>query len=443
MRKKRASLVALLATLISVAAVSTAGGGDSSSAQAVTLKYVDDIYGDPAQVKAQEAMIKSFERQNPNVNVEYEFKPFSQWVGTAKLALQGSGAPDVLICAAYDTCNAELVKGGLIIPQEKYAKKYKWFQGIPEELVKETRHEKDGTTFRGQSYGPAQTYDLVGWYYNKAKLRKIGVGVPKTQAQFEQALAKAKAAGETPIIYGDLSKVDLGYTFMQQLAYEAAPSTLRTWMFRTGAPNLTGAITRAASKLKRWYDAKYFNDDIFGVDQYTAITRFNKGEGVFISTGAWWTGLLTDLGNDAGYMLPPPKKAGDRPRAIFSLSNSLLVSAKSKNPDIAAKFIAWLVSPKTTPVRVKNGMNATPIGVVKPNSAPTATGREVLRAMKTMGTRGHALPWLDPSPKMLLQIYGAGLQDVLGGRKTVGAFAQEVVREQRAQYRERVKKGYG
>lgn len=443
MRKWRASVIALLVILASVAAVSQAGAGDSSSGQAVTLKYVDDIYGDPVQRKAQLEMIRTFERQNPNVKVKYEFKPFSQWVGTAKLALQGSGAPDVLICAAYDTCNAELVKGGLIIPQEKYAKQYKWFNGIPEELVKETRHEKDGTTFRGQSYGPAQTYDLVGWYYNRAKLRELGVGVPKTQAQFEQALAKAKAAGETPIIYGDLSKVDLGYTFMQQLAYEASPTTLRTWMFRTGAPDLTGAVTRAAAKLKRWYDSGYFNDDVFGVDQYTAITRFNKGEGVFISTGAWWTGLLTDLGKDAGYMLPPPKKAGDRPRAIFSLSNSLVVSAKSKNPDIAAKFVAWLVSPKTTPIRVKYGMNATPIGAVKPNNAPTATGREVLRAMKTMGTRGHALPWLDPSPKMLLQIYGAGLQEVLGGKKTVAAFAREVVVEQRAQYRERVKKGYG
>lgn len=443
MRMRRSSLVALLAILASVAAVSSASGGDSSSAQTVTLKYVDDVYGDPVQRKAQLEMIRTFERQNPNVKIQYEFKPFAQWVGTAKLALQGSGAPDVLICAAYDTCNAELVKSGLVIPQEKYAKQYKWFKGIPEVFVKETRHEKDGTTFRGQSYGPAQTYDLVGWYYNKAKLRELGVGVPRTQAQFENVLRRAKAAGQRPIIYGDLSKVDLGYTFMQQLAYEAPVTTLRKWMFRTASPNLTAPITRAAAKLKRWYDAGYFNEDVFGIDQYTAITRFNKGEGIFISTGAWWTGLLPDLGKDAGYMLNPPKKASDPPRSIFTLSNNVLISSKTKNPDIAAKFVAWLVSPKTTPIRIKYGMNATPVSAVKPKDSPTSTGREVLVAMKTMGTKGQALPWLDPSPKMLLQIYGSGLQEVLAGKKTVAAFAREVVAEQRAQRQERVKKGYG
>jgi raffinose/stachyose/melibiose transport system substrate-binding protein len=443
MRKTRAPFIALVVMLGAVALVSSAGGVTSSGAAAVTLTYVDDIYGDPVSVKAQQAMIKSFEKQNPNVKIKYVFKPFGQWVGTAKLALQGSGAPDVLICAAYDTCNAALVKAGLIIPQEKYAKQYKWFAGMPEELVRETRHEKDGTTFRGQSYGPAQTYDMVGWYYNKAKLRKLGIGVPKTQAQFEQALAKAKAAGETPIIFGDLSKVDLGYTFMQQLAYEAAPGTLRTWMFRKGTPDLTGAINRAAAKLKRWYDADYFNNDIFGVDQYTAITRFNKSEGVFISTGAWWTGLLTDLGKDAGYMLPPPKRAGDAPRAIFSFSNSILISSKSKNPDTAAKFIAWLVSPQTARVRAKYGLAATPISAVKVSDAPGSTYRDVLAAMKTMDTKGHPLPWLDPSPRMLLEIYGAGLQEVLGGKKSVADFAKEVTAEQRAQFQERKKKGYG
>jgi ABC-type glycerol-3-phosphate transport system substrate-binding protein len=214
-------------------------------------------------------------------------------------------------------------------------------------------------------------------------------------------------------------------------------------MFRKGSPDLTGAISRAAARLKRWYDAGYFNKDIFGVDQYTAITRFNKSEGVFISTGAWWTGLLTDLGPDAGYMLPPPKKAGDAPRAIFSFSNSLLISSKSKHPDEAAKFIAWLVSPQTARVRAKYGLAATPISAVKVSDAPGPTYRDVLAAMKTLDTKGHPLPWLDPSPRMLLEIYGAGLQEVLGGKKSVADFAKEVTAEQRAQYQERKKKGYG
>jgi raffinose/stachyose/melibiose transport system substrate-binding protein len=441
--KRGLKFLCLLVGLAATAAISFAGAASSGSNQEkITLHYVDDIYHDPVQRKAQEEMIRIFEQRNPNVTIKYDPKPFSQWVPVARLALQGKGAPDVLICAAYDTCNAALVKAKLIIPQETYARQYKWFRGIPEDIVRETRHEPDGTTWRGQSYGPAQTYDLVGMYYNKAKLRELGLPAPRTQAEFENVLAKAKAAGETPIIFGDLAKVDLGYTFMQMLAYEAPAKTLRAWMYRTGAPNLTGAISRAAGKLKRWNDQGYFNSDIFGIEQFTAIQRFNEGEGVFISTGAWWTGLLTKLGRDAGYMLYPPKRAGAPPRAVFAFSNSMAISSKSKNPDMAAKFIAWLVSPQSVPIRVKNGMNATPAWAVKPSQSPTSTGRDVLKAMKIMATKGEPVPWLDPSPRMLLEIYGNGLQAVLAGKKSVASFAQEVVAEQRAQYNERVKKGY-
>ena len=115
------------------------------------------------------------------------------------------------------------------------------------------------------------------------------------------------------------------------------------------------SITRAADKLKGWYDKGYFSSDIFGIEQSTAVDKFNNGEGAFVLTGAWWTGSLTKLGNDAGFMLYPPKTAGAPPRAIFSFSNSVLISSKSKHPDLAAKFVAWLVSPKTAAVRVKTG----------------------------------------------------------------------------------------
>jgi raffinose/stachyose/melibiose transport system substrate-binding protein len=434
-------LLTLLAAVVTAAVVAGVSAADSRHhAASVTLTYVDDIYTDPASSGAQLEMIKSFEKANPGVKVKYVPKPFGQWVPTAKLALQGNGAPDVLICAAYDTCNAELVKSGLIIPQAKYANQYGWFKGAAPALVAETEHEKDGTTFRGTSYGPAETYDLVGMYYNKAKLRKLGLAPPKTQAEFEKVLAAAKKAGEVPLMFGDLSKVDLAYTFMQLLAWEASPQALQNWMSRRpGSSNLGPAITRAATKLKRWYDSGYFTPDIFGIEQSTAIDKFNNGTGVFVLTGAWWTGLLTKLGNDAGFMLYPPKTAGAPPRAIFSYSNSLLISSKSKNPDLAAKFIAWLVSPKTVGVRVKHGLNATPISAVKPSDAATQTGRQVLQVMKSVK---QPIPWLDASPKMLLDIMGSGLQEVLGGKKSVADFTKDVVNEQKSQVQLRIKAGY-
>ena len=244
-------------------------------------------------------------------------------------------------------------------------------------------------------------------------------------------------------MFGDLGKVDLTYVFMQLLGYEMSPQAIRDWQHRKKGSSIdTPGAVRAVKTLKRWYDAGYFSSDIFGIDQYTAVMKFNDGEGLFIPTGAWWTGLLTKLGDDAGYMLYPAKKAGAPPVAVHTLSNPLNITSKSKHPDEAAKFIAWMTSAESAKIRVKYGMNATPLYAVKASDAPSATGREVLSEFKRMNKSGEAIPFLDASPRMLLEILGSGLQSVLGGKMTAEELIKAAQDEQAAQVKERVKKGY-
>jgi len=438
-------LACVVAALVAVGALAAAASSSvrHGTADTVELVYWDDIYTDDASKKANMEMIAAFEKKNPDIKVKWVAKPFNQFVPTAKLALQGAGAPDIVICAAADTCNADLVKAGLIIPTDKYAKQYNWFKGIPKTLLGTTMHEKDGTTYRGNTYGMSITYDLVGLYYNKAMLKELGLKKPTTQAEFENALAKAKAAGKTPLMFGDSGKVDLTYTFMQLLAYEMSPQAIRDWQYRKKGSTIdTPGAVRAVKTLKRWYDAGYFTKDLFGIDQYTAITKFNEGDGLFVSTGAWWTGLLDKLGDNAGYMLYPPKKAGGAPVAVHTLSNPVNITSRSKHPDEAAKFIAFITGPQTTAIRVRNGMTATPLYAAKASDAPNATGREVLSEFKRMNATGEAIPFLDASPRMLLEILGSGLQSVLGGKMTAEELIKQAQAEQAAQVKERIKKGY-
>jgi raffinose/stachyose/melibiose transport system substrate-binding protein len=431
-----------LAALVAVGALA-AGASSGVRQDQVTLVYLDDIYTDTASKAAQMEMIKVFEQRNPNIKIKYVAKSFGQFVPTARLVLQGANAPDVVICAAADTCNADLVKAGLVIPTDKYAKQYNWFKGIDPVLLGTTKHEKDGTTYRGNTYGMSITYDLVGLYYNKKMLRELGLKKPTTQAEFENALKVAKEAGEIPIMFGDLGKVDLTYVWMQLLAYEMNPTAIRNWQYRKKGSNInTPGAVRAVETLKRWYDAGYFSPDIFGIDQYTAVLKFNEGEGLFLPTGAWWTGLLNKLGDDAGYMLMPGKTKNAKPVAVHTLSNPLNITSKSKHPDEAAKFIAWMTSPESAKIRVKYGMNATPLWAVKAKDAPSATGREVLSEFIRMNKTGQAIPFLDASPRMLLEILGSGLQSVFGGKMGAKELIEAAQKEQAAQVAERVKKGY-
>ena len=146
-------------------------------------------------------------------------KPFDQFVPTAKLALQGAGAPDIVICAAADTCNAELVKAGLIIPTDKYAKQYNWFKGIPKTLLGHDDAREGRDDVPRQHYGMSITYDLVGLYYNKAKLQEARPrSRPKTQAEFETALAARRRPARYRWCSATSSRSISTYTFMQLLA---------------------------------------------------------------------------------------------------------------------------------------------------------------------------------------------------------------------------------
>jgi raffinose/stachyose/melibiose transport system substrate-binding protein len=422
-----------------------AGAGSSrgltDGAESVTLVYWDDIYIDESGKKANQEMIRLFEKANPGVKVKWVAKPFAQFVPTARLALSGAGAPDLVICAAADTCNADLVKARLVIPTDTYAKKYGWFKGIDPVLLGTLRHEKDGTTYRGQTYGMSLSYDVLGVYYNKAKLKELGLKVPRTQAEFEQALAKAKAAGETPIMLGDLDRYPLSFLWMMLVNYEMPYQQVRNWQYKKAGSNIdTAGAVRAVKTLKRWYDAGYFNADVLGITQPTAMERFDQGEGVFSLTGAWWTSMLDTLGDDAGFFLYPPKKLADKPVATHTLGNNVMITSKSKNPDIAAKFLAFISGPKTAQIRASQGINTTHLEGVK--SVPTATGREILSEFRRMQKTGIAMPFLDATPRMMVEVLDAGLQNVFGGKKAPEKLIEEAQEEQAKVVSERVRAGW-
>src|SRR5690606_17269195 len=66
-------------------------------------------------------------------------------------------------------------------------------------------YSEDGKTFgEGNLYGLPQLGEMVGLWYNKAKLDKLGIDPPETTEDLEKALAAAKDAGEVPIQFGNL-----------------------------------------------------------------------------------------------------------------------------------------------------------------------------------------------------------------------------------------------
>src|ERR687893_2900773 len=170
----------------------------------VTLKVISgEGSGGPRQ--ALRELTKQFEGEYPNVTVKISFRDTASWFKQAKLVAAGDSPPEVFAGNQGYQVDGELVKAGLILPLDEYAKAYGWDESYTPETLQQFMWTDDGTKFgEGTLWGVAQTGQSTGVFANMAKLRKAGVDPAdfKTFEDFDAALAKIKQSlpADEPVI---------------------------------------------------------------------------------------------------------------------------------------------------------------------------------------------------------------------------------------------------
>ena len=151
--------------------------------------------------------------------------------------------------------DGELVKAGLILPLNEYAKAYGWDKSYTPETLQQFSWSDDGKTFgKGTLWGVAQSGQSTGVFANMAKLRQAGIDPAslKTFDDFDAALAKlrkALPADEPVIALGNKDQFGAIHLWgMIQGAYEPAQA-IRDWIFhKPGATfDTPGNLSRCRS----------------------------------------------------------------------------------------------------------------------------------------------------------------------------------------------------
>ena len=152
---------------------------------------------------------------------------------------------------------------------------------------------------------------LTGVFYNKKLAQQIGMTEPpKTVADFEALLAKAKSAGLLPIMVWNSAKSGGGLAFpLQQLMAAYGPTQpVNDWIFqKKGASIDTPSNLTAAQHLEQWIKSGYFPKDANAIEYTDANARFGKGEGCSCSTAIGRTGSTTRTSpetSDSSYSHP-------------------------------------------------------------------------------------------------------------------------------------------
>ena len=288
---------------------------------------------------------EEFTKQYPNVTWDIKQDQFANLINETPRVLTGDNPPDIIRLPTFVT----FAKQGLLMNLDKYATAFGWTDWpVPLQFA---RMDSDGIRGSGSLYAMGLNYQLTGVFYNKKLAAQIGMTEPpKTVAEFDDLLAKAKAAGPQPIMEWGSAKSGMGLAFpLQQLMAAYGPTQpVNDWIFqKKGATIDTPSNLIAAQHLQDWIQKGYFPPDINAIEYTDAAARFTKGEGVFTFNGDWENADYDkNMAGNVGFFLMPPAEAGGQPAAM-SGPLTYGVAATAKHADCAAFFFNWLATNDT------------------------------------------------------------------------------------------------
>jgi fructooligosaccharide transport system substrate-binding protein len=325
-------LVLLMLILTAVACSST---DETSSDGKVEITYWRHDY--EPEVKSLEKLIESFEKEHPNINVKMELIPGGDYETKIRTALAGGTPPDVMgldgpTLAAY-------AAQGAVIPLDDYMNN----NGNKDDILAPVI---ESLTYEGKIYAAPLNDASIAMFYNKKMFEEKGIPLPsKNPAEawtWEQVLDAAKKLNDPDNgVYG----WDLGWGFAPG---EGSTFAKTPFLWQAGAEILSEDGKTVTLDSPETRKALNFFDTVY--NEFKVGTKelppdaFQTGKLAIMSTGPWGIAYIEDkypdfkIGED--WDIAPLWK-GDK-QVTPNGSWNMAITAKSKHPEEAWKFINWV-----------------------------------------------------------------------------------------------------
>ena len=373
-----------------------------------------------------------FTKQFPNVTWKISQDQFTNLMTATPRLLSGDNPPDLIRLPSM----VSLVKDGLLKNLDDYATAFGWDK-FPEAQLAQNRVGSDGTRGSGSLYAMGLNYSLTGVFYNKQLAAQLGMTEPpKTVAEFEDLLAKAKTAGLLPIMAWNATASGGGLAFpLQNLMAAYGPTQpINDWIFQKPDATIdTPTNLTAAQHLQQWVEAGYFNKDTNATEYTDANARFGKGEGVFMFNGDWQDAVYDkDLAGNVGFFVFPPAEAGGS-LAAMSAPLTYGIANSAKNADCAAAFFNWVATNETArqiDVTVGGSNPGGPTDLPVPPATAGSVINETLNAGADVAKDNGAMDFIaNATGAIFAQGWTPELQKMVGGKQDAAGLLKAVQAE--------------
>lgn len=293
-----------------------------------------------------EEAAKRFEAAHPGDTVKISWYQKNPLYAALKAALLAGQAPDVFYCEPDQT---EYIDNGFLLPLDD---KIDWKNVEP--------WARDAWTFDGKAYALPLEAFTVELYYDRKKMKELGVELPESkqvdEAAFLEIVKKAADAGITPIVQGvgdrpypgayvthelllkKLGKDDYGKLLDGTLSWKD-PRVLEVLRYVKSLVD-AGAYPKSFSTLKLGESHYYFH---------------TQPGGLMFPMGSWYTSRAFNPPDKGGQpddfelgIMNLPSAADDAcPKCkTLGIGGSFCVNADSKHPDLAAGVVDAMADPE-------------------------------------------------------------------------------------------------
>jgi raffinose/stachyose/melibiose transport system substrate-binding protein len=374
-------------------------------------------------------LTEEFKKQFPNVTWKISMEQFANLITTTPMLLSSDNPPDLIRLPTMVT----FAKDGLLKNLDSYAAAFGW-NDWPVPQINQNRLDANWIRGSGTLYAMGLNYSMTGVFYNKTLAAQIGMTEPpKTVAEFEDLLAKAKAAGLQPIMEWGSAKSGMGLAFpLQNLMAAYGPvGPINDWIFQKKDATIdTPTNLIAAQHLQDWIKNGYFPPDINAIEYTDAASRFGKGEGVFTFNGDWQNGGYDkDLPGNVGFFLFPPAEAGGG-YAAMSAPLTYGIAANAKHADCAAFFLTWAAKDKTARQINVDGMGSNPGGPADAYVPTVAAGSVTIDTLAAGPMLSGAMDFIaNATSSIFAQGWTPELQKMVGGQQDAAGLLKAVQAE--------------
>jgi len=329
-RKTHTRTAAVLGLAVTAAVPSLAGCSSSGSPSAntgpVTLTFVNWDGG-------MQAVVDQWNKENPNIQVKLSKPSGTGYTLYNKLITNNAAGTNPDVTEVEYQALPALISNKVVVPVDQY------IGDISGQFSKASLAQ---VQFEGKTYGVPQNVCPMVFFYRKDIFDQLGLTAPTTWAQYAQDAAAIHARNPKQYI-GNFSAVDSGW--FAGLAQQAGAD----W-WTTSGTTWNVAIDDAATRKVADYWSNLIQQGLVSPEPNWSpqwSTDMDNGTIIGWVSAQWAPNQLPSIAKDtAGKWTAAPLPAwtaGDPTVGIWG-GETEAVTANSKHPAEAAKFVKWMNS---------------------------------------------------------------------------------------------------